>query len=113
MKIFLCALVFDYLLMASCFFNKWLKLFNQDSTMSSEDRLLSKWILVIATILWPIVVPIAYIELLKTQEINVTDVPVSERPSNLRPLLVSIFLSSLISMSGVAAIAYMFAYHNS
>ena len=59
------ALVGVYLLMASCFFYSWLKLFKKDTTLSSNERLLSRIVLVIATILWPVVVPIAYLELLK------------------------------------------------
>ena len=59
------ALVVVYLMMASCFFYSWLKLFKKDTNLSSDERLLSQIVLVIATILWPIVVPIAYLELLK------------------------------------------------
>ena len=113
MEILLWASLFYYLLMASCFLNKWLKLFKQDASMTSEDRLLSRWILVIATISWPIVVPVAYLELLKTQEIDEVEVSRNDSSSSLRPLLISIFLSSLISVSGVVAIAYMFAYRSS
>ena len=59
------ALVVVYLLMASCFFYSWLKLFKKDTSLSSNERLLSRIVLLIATILWPVVVPIAYLELLK------------------------------------------------
>ncbi|WP_414588483.1 hypothetical protein [Scytonema sp. PCC 10023] len=54
-----------YLIMACCFFNEWLVFFLADEEMDSEQRLFSIVILVIATILWPIVVPFAYLELLK------------------------------------------------
>lgn len=54
-----------YLIMACCFFNEWLEFFLADEDMDSEQRLFSIVILVIATILWPIVVPFAYLELLK------------------------------------------------
>lgn len=74
MKLMIVALVFVYLLMAPRFFTRWLKLFKQDSSLSSEDKLLSMAILVIATTLWPVVVPIAYLELLK-EKINNFDVP--------------------------------------
>ena len=64
------ALVVVYLLMASCFFYSWLKLFKQDTNLSSDERLLSQIVLVIATILWPVVVPITYLELLKKNDKN-------------------------------------------
>jgi len=54
-----------YLVMAYCFFNEWLEFFLADEDMDSDQRLFSVVILVIATILWPIVVPFAYLELLK------------------------------------------------
>jgi hypothetical protein len=54
-----------YLIMASCFFNQWLVFFLADEEMDSEQRFYSTIVLVIATILWPIVVPLAYLELLK------------------------------------------------
>jgi len=69
-KLILAALAVNYLLMAPCFFMRWLELFEKDTSMTSEDRLRSKWILVLATILWPVVVPIAYLELLKAQKLN-------------------------------------------
>jgi hypothetical protein len=54
-----------YVVMASCFFHEWLVFFLADQDMDSEQRLFSIVILVIATLLWPIVVPFAYLELLK------------------------------------------------
>ncbi|ARV60861.1 hypothetical protein BZZ01_21570 [Nostocales cyanobacterium HT-58-2] len=54
-----------YLVMAYCFFNEWLGFFVADEDMDSEQRLFSTVILLLATILWPIVVPFAYLELLK------------------------------------------------
>nr|WP_017318466.1 hypothetical protein [Mastigocladopsis repens] len=54
-----------YLVMAYCFFNEWLGFFLADEDIDSDQRLISIVILVIATILWPIVVPFAYWELLK------------------------------------------------
>ena len=113
MKLLISALVVDYLVMAPFFFRSWIELFDKEPSMSSEDRLLSKVILVVATILWPVVVPIAYLELLKTQKLNGVDVTVIDSSISLRPLLISIFLSSWLTISGLAAIAYMFAYHNS
>lgn len=54
-----------YLIMAFCFFNQWLVFFLADEEMDSEQRFYSTIVLVIATIFWPIVVPLAYLELLK------------------------------------------------
>lgn len=65
MKPLLVALVVTYLLTGSCFFYRWLQLFKKDTSLSSNERLLSLVMLVMATILWPVVVPIAYLELLK------------------------------------------------
>lgn len=70
-----------YLIMAYCFFNQWLLFFLADEDMDSEQRLFSIVILVIATILWPIVVPFAYLELLKLQKKrkDVIDLIVNQR----------------------------------
>jgi tellurite resistance protein TehA-like permease len=58
------AIIF-YLVMAYCFFTEWLHFFLQDEEMNLEQRLFSSVILVTASILWIIVVPFAYLELLK------------------------------------------------
>ncbi|MDM9381372.1 hypothetical protein QUB80_11725 [Chlorogloeopsis sp. ULAP01] len=54
-----------YLVMTYCFFTNWLEFFRQDKDMNPAERLFSGVILVIATILWPIIVPFAYLELLR------------------------------------------------
>jgi hypothetical protein len=54
-----------YLVMAYRFFTEWLDFFLEDQEMNSEDRYFFGIILVIASILWIIVVPLAYLELLK------------------------------------------------
>jgi hypothetical protein len=54
-----------YLVMAYCFFTEWLDFFLEDDEMTLEQRYFFGVILVIASILWPIVVPLAYLELLK------------------------------------------------
>ncbi|MCV3215522.1 hypothetical protein OGM63_18720 [Plectonema radiosum NIES-515] len=54
-----------YLVMAYCFFAEWLHFFLQDEQMNLEQRLFSGIILVIASIFWILVVPFAYLELLK------------------------------------------------
>lgn len=58
------AIVF-YLVMACCFFIQWLGFFIDDKEMNSAQRHFSIVILVLATILWPLIVPLAYLELLK------------------------------------------------
>jgi hypothetical protein len=63
-----------YFLMACCFFNEWLDFFLADEEMTSEQRFLSSIILVIATIIWPIVVPLAYLELLKFHKKHKTSI---------------------------------------
>ena len=57
-----------YLMMACCFFVQWLDFFVDDQEMTPGQRNFSMIILVGATILWPIVVPFAYLELLKFQK---------------------------------------------
>jgi hypothetical protein len=54
-----------YLVMAYRFFTEWLDFFLEDEEMNSEERYFFGIILVIASILWIIVVPLAYLELLK------------------------------------------------
>ncbi|MDM9380388.1 hypothetical protein QUB80_06690 [Chlorogloeopsis sp. ULAP01] len=57
------AIIF-YLVMAYCYFTVWLDFFLQDEEMNLAQRSLSGAILVIGSILWPIVIPFAYLELL-------------------------------------------------
>lgn len=58
-----------YLLMSGCFFTKWLDFFMKDySNLSPQDKCLSWVFLVIATLLWLLVVPVAYLELLSKQK---------------------------------------------
>ena len=52
--------------MSYCFFSQWLEFFLKDEDINYlKPRFFSSVILVIATIFWPIVVPFAYLELLK------------------------------------------------
>lgn len=73
MKPLVVALVVIYLLMARCFLNTWLQFFKKDRSFYSNESLSFRVILFIATFLWPVVVPIAYLELLK-QKNNDLDV---------------------------------------
>ena len=72
-----------YLLMFTCFLTRWLAFFRQDTSLSSQEKPIHLMILVIVTILWPIVVPLAYLELLsKKKKCNVVE-PASARRSHL------------------------------
>lgn len=53
-----------YLLLAPRFFQSWRLFFEQDTTLSPQDRVFSQVVLTIATVFWPLVVPFAYLELL-------------------------------------------------
>ncbi|PAX55901.1 hypothetical protein CK510_10790 [Brunnivagina elsteri CCALA 953] len=63
-------LVCFYILLAGLFFREWLFFFLNDKEMSSRSRWISSIILVIATICWPLIVPLAYLELLKFHKRN-------------------------------------------
>lgn len=60
--------IFFYLLMAYSFLNEWLDFFLADKDITSEQRSISYVILVLATTFWPVIVPIAYLEMLKFQK---------------------------------------------
>ncbi len=59
-----------YTLLAGLFFREWLFFFINDREMSLQTRWISSVILVVATILWPLIVPLAYLELLKFHKKN-------------------------------------------
>ena len=84
-------LVFGYLLISSYFFTNWLNFLQKKPRFSPEEMLLSLVILVIVTILWPFVVPIYCLELLKTRNIEF---------SSILPILLAIFLVSLLTYLG-------------
>ena len=56
-----------YLFISYRLFTEWLGFFLEDEKMNSGQRLLSGLILVIGSIFWLVVVPFAYLELLKFQ----------------------------------------------
>jgi hypothetical protein len=58
------AVVF-YLIIACCVFIQWLGFFVDDKEMNASQRNFSIIILILGTILWPLIVPFAYLELLK------------------------------------------------
>jgi len=61
-------LVFAYLLITCYFATNWLKFFKRQPILSPEDKFLSLVILFIAITLWPFVVPISWLELLKARK---------------------------------------------
>ncbi|MBD1832435.1 hypothetical protein H6F61_06940 [Cyanobacteria bacterium FACHB-472] len=56
-----------YLLIATTLFTIWLDFFKRDRTWKTQERLPGFVTLVVATIFWPLVLPIAYIEILKSK----------------------------------------------
>lgn len=56
-----------YLLIAHRLLKIWIKFFQQDTNMSQADQQMSWVVLLIGTVFWPIVVPIAYLSLLESK----------------------------------------------
>ncbi len=67
MELLLIGLVIIYLLSGLCFFSIWLEFLKGDTSLTAKDRLSAVAVVVIATVFWPIVVPIAYLSLLKAK----------------------------------------------
>ena len=63
LQMLLIFLAFFYLVIAFCVYTQWLEIMQRDVCIKSHI-LLYKLFLMIATILWPIVVPLAYLELI-------------------------------------------------
>ncbi|MBO3457879.1 hypothetical protein G7B40_036085 [Aetokthonos hydrillicola Thurmond2011] len=58
--------ILSYMMLSYRFFSEWLGFFLEDEEMKAIDqRFFYGVVLVISAILWPIVVPFAYLELLK------------------------------------------------
>ncbi len=78
MKLLLGCVVVFYSLMALRFFSVWLIFLQRDTSLSSRPRQLYLR-LTILTILWPLIVPFAYLELLSKSEneniVAITRVP--------------------------------------
>lgn len=69
-EIILVAFGLVYLLMSACFFTLWLEFLKRDSHLSLQEKRFSWVVLVIATVFWLAVVPIAYLELLLAKRNN-------------------------------------------
>jgi hypothetical protein len=53
-----------YVVMTICFFKEWLFFLQEDEESNLKQPVLQMVILVMASILWPVIVPFAYLELL-------------------------------------------------
>ncbi|HEY9809122.1 MAG TPA: hypothetical protein V6D13_07245 [Halomicronema sp.] len=61
-----------YLVSAPCFFKNWLSFFEKEAhTLTAEEKQLSMATLVTASVLWPVVVPLAYMEKVSKAKIDV------------------------------------------
>jgi hypothetical protein len=87
------AFLVPYLFLTLYFFTNWLKFFKGKLTWSVEDSFLAFIILVIATILWPFVVPVSLLEQLKAQKPQLSIMLV---------VVLAIVVVSLIALSGLA-----------
>ncbi len=65
MKLLIIICAFFYLIMAQRIFKVWIEFFQRDASLSSAEKQLSWVVLIVGTIFWPIVVPIAYVSLLE------------------------------------------------
>jgi hypothetical protein len=65
MKLLILILVFFYTVIAQRLFTIWLKFFQRDSNMSPGEKQLSWVVLIVGTVLWPIVIPNAYLAILE------------------------------------------------
>lgn len=65
MKGLIIIVVFFYFMIAQRLFKVWLKFFHRDTSMSPGEKQLSWVVLIVGTLLWPIVLPNAYLALLE------------------------------------------------
>ncbi|HBB34789.1 MAG TPA: hypothetical protein DDZ80_32690 [Cyanobacteria bacterium UBA8803] len=57
-----------YLGIAGTLFNKWIALIQRDKTLLFSDKKRCVIVAIVATVFWPIVVPVSYLELLDAQQ---------------------------------------------
>lgn len=62
--IFTYGIVTVYLVMTICFFKEWLSFLREDEESKLEQPIFHTVILIMASLLWPLIVPFAYLELL-------------------------------------------------
>lgn len=90
----LVTLVFTYFVISCYFFSDCLKLFKRKAT-SPEDLFLSLVVSIIVTFFWPVVIPMSSPQLEnKNLELGTA-----------RPLILAIFIVSLLTVSGLVAFA--------
>lgn len=53
-----------YVLVIPILFLRWVSFFREDENLSGEEKKMSWLVIAIATLLWPVVLPFAYLELL-------------------------------------------------
>ncbi|MDJ0619124.1 MAG: hypothetical protein QNJ63_20685 [Calothrix sp. MO_192.B10] len=63
-NIFVYGAITVYSLMTVCFFKEWLFFLREDEESAGEQPVLQMLILTMASLLWPVIVPFAYLELL-------------------------------------------------
>lgn len=51
-----------YSVIAWRFFQHWFQVFQQSPELDCEEKFISKWVLAIATLLWPLTVPLSLLE---------------------------------------------------
>ncbi len=64
MQTLLYGLLVCYILVMPVLFINWFGMFQQDTEASATDRKLSWIVLCLATLAWPVVLPLTYVELL-------------------------------------------------
>jgi hypothetical protein len=64
MQVLIYGIIALYLVMLPVLFFNWYGLYQSDSDMTESERQISRIVLVIATAIWPIVLPLSYLELL-------------------------------------------------
>ncbi len=86
-NIFIYGAITVYLLMMVCFFQKWLFFLKSDEESKLEQPIFNGVFLILASILWPLIVPFAYLELLNFHQkhrevidmlINMSHYPMSD-----------------------------------
>lgn len=83
-----------YLPITAHFLINWLKFSKQKDNSSPEEMFLSLVVLMIVTLLWPLVLPISFIQSLKTKELQL---------ANAVPVFLVIFIVGILTLSGLAA----------
>jgi hypothetical protein len=64
MQVMVYGLMVLYAVMMPLLFCNWYGLYQKDANMTDAERQISRIVLMIATALWPIVLPLSYMELL-------------------------------------------------